>query len=146
MPPLNVRLIPPAIYQQYAPTVTEAAKANNIREEIVWAVMAIESNFDVKARSPAGACGLMQLLPQTAKELGCDDPFDGHANIRAGVKYLKQLSLIYKGCLSYMLAAYNWGPGNLGTPPKPSGIWPRETQKYLVNFINAYGRLTGVLS
>lgn len=135
--------IPSAVYAKYGPTVASEAKRQGIREELVWAVIAIESNFDDQALSPAGAIGLMQLMPATAEDLGVD-PKDGHQNIKGGTAYLKQLLTRYSGVLSATLAAYNWGPGNLGLPARPPLTWPKETQKYLVRFINAYAKLTGV--
>lgn len=142
---MNHMHIPPAVYERYATTVETVAKALGLRKELVWAVIAIESNFNDKAVSSAGAIGLMQLMPNTARGLGVD-PHDGHANIKGGASYLKQMLHRYRGQLSYALAAYNMGPERLGFPPREPATWPRETQTYLVRFLNAYGRLTGTLT
>ncbi len=80
------------------------------------------------AVSPAGAQGLMQLMPKTAAEMGVTDPFDPRQNILGGCRYLSRLLDRYQGNLRLALAAYNWGMGNLEKNP---GALPRETRNYI---------------
>jgi soluble lytic murein transglycosylase-like protein len=91
--------------------------------------MQTESAFDALAVSPAGAVGLMQLMPDVASEMGVDDPFDPRQNIMGGAKYLRRLLDRHRGNMRLALASYNAGPGNVteygGVPPFP------ETRKYV---------------
>lgn len=116
----------------YILTVQAASRQTMIPEEVLWAVMASESAFDHAATSPAGAVGLMQLMPTTGAELGVDvnNPLQ---NIAGGAEYLRRMLSLYKGNLSHALAAYNWGFGNLGWSSCPAGKWPLQTQKYVTS-------------
>lgn len=99
-----------------------------IDADFIKAVIAVESGFDPKAVSKAGAAGLMQLMPDTALALGVGDVFDPEQNIRAGVKYLS-LQLERFSSLELALAAYNAGPEAV---IKYGGIPPyRETREYV---------------
>ncbi len=102
---------------------------------LIRAVISVESNGNSKAVSPAGAQGLMQLMPRTAAELGVTDPFDPAQNIRAGTRYLSRLLDRYQGNQKLALAAYNWGMGNL--EKNPSGL-PKETRNYIVRVEKQY--------
>ena len=106
------------------------AKKNNIRPELVAAVVQAESRFKPTARSGAGAIGLMQLVPRTGKWMGAKDLTNPAQNVAAGAKYLKYLNERFDGNETKVIAAYNAGEGNVkrfgGVPPF------KETRKYLV--------------
>lgn len=113
---------------EIARLVETAAKAHNVDPLLVHSVIQVESNYNPLAVSRAGARGLMQLMPATARELGVSDSFDPRQNIEAGVKYLKQLKDQYQDD-RLALAAYNAGPGAVqkykSVPPYP------ETREYV---------------
>ena len=90
--------------------ITIASKKYKISEDLLKAVIKIESNFDKQGVSKAGAMGLMQLMPQTALNLGVEKPFDIYENIDGGAKYLKMMLNKYDGDIDKSLAAYNAGP------------------------------------
>ena len=105
------------------------AKKNDIRPELVAAVVQAESRFKPTARSGAGAVGLMQLVPRTGKWMGARDLTNPAQNIAAGTKYLKYLNERFDGNETKVIAAYNAGEGNVkrfgGVPPF------KETRKYV---------------
>ncbi len=92
------------------PLIAGAAKAQGIEPKLLRAVIEQESGFLPCAVSVKGAQGLMQLMPETAAELGVADAFDPRQNVEGGARYLKQLMDKYKGDLSQALGAYNAGP------------------------------------
>ena len=113
----------------YASFIAASARAHGVAPELVASVIAVESNFNPNAVSWRSACGLMQLLPLTAKHLGVTKIFDPQQNIEAGTRYLKQLLVRYDGNLTLALAAYNAGPDRVeqyrNVPPY------RETRDYI---------------
>ncbi len=118
--------------------IEEAAVHNGLRPEFVRSVARAESGFQPNALSPKGAIGLMQLMPQTAAELGAN-PKDPRENAEAGARYLKALLLKYKDSadpVRMALAAYNAGPGAVeryrDIPPY------RETQIYIERVVQRY--------
>jgi soluble lytic murein transglycosylase-like protein len=114
----------------YDSLIAEHAHLNDVRVDLVRAVVQVESAFNPYARSPKGAMGLMQLMPATAREFGVTNPFNPADNVRGGVAYLRQLLDRYQNNEGLALAAYNAGPGAVdkhghSVPPY------RETQQYV---------------
>lgn len=99
----------------------EAAELYNVPVKLLMAVGKAESGYNADAVSPAGAMGVMQLMPSTAASLGVDNAFDARSNIMGGAKYLSQMLQRYDGDIDLALAAYNAGSGNVekygGVPP-----------------------------
>lgn len=121
---------------------TIIAKASNrygVDGGLIKAVIKAESGFNPNAVSHAGAQGLMQLMPGTARALGVSDSFDPEQNVMAGTRFLRDLLKRYNGNLDSALAAYNWGPGNVDRKPEHL---PRETRDYLVRVKQLYNSYT----
>lgn len=107
----------------------EASQKYGVPLALLKAVGKAESNFNASAVSGAGAQGVMQLMPATAKSLGVEDPFDARSNIMGGAKYLSEKLNLYDGDIDLALAAYNAGSGNVA---KYGGVPPfAETRNYI---------------
>jgi soluble lytic murein transglycosylase-like protein len=120
----------------FSQLIEQAAEKYGVDADLIEAVIQAESNYDADAVSSAGAQGLMQLMPATAKSLGVTDAFDPVQNINGGVKLLSQLLNQYDGNVKLALAAYNAGPGAVA---KYDGIPPyKETQKYVSKVLDFY--------
>jgi hypothetical protein len=120
----------PSRSRLYDDVISESARQNTIRPDLVRAVVQVESGFNPWARSPKGALGLMQLMPATALQFGVKNAFNPVENVRAGVAYLRQLMDRYDNHEELALAAYNAGPGAVdkygqSVPPY------RETRSYV---------------
>lgn len=120
--------------------ISEAAKTHGVDEALVRSVIKAESNYNSNSTSPKGAMGLMQLMPETARELGVQNPYDPVENIGAGTRYLKLLLNRYDGNVTLTLAAYNWGMGNIEKRP---GQMPTETRLYVDKVTRHYEMIRG---
>ncbi len=116
--------------------IDQAASRHNVDPNLVRAVIKVESNFNPNAVSRKGAMGLMQLMPQTARQLNVANPFDPQQNVDAGVRHLKQLMENYGGDVKLTLAAYNAGQGAVA---RSAGV-PHfaETRNYVKRITQLY--------
>lgn len=131
-----------ASQRPYAQEVSQAAASNDLPEALLHAVIRIESGYNPSARSVKGAAGLMQLMPDTAREMGVTNVWDPSANIQGGARYLKQLMVMFGNDVSLAVAAYNAGPAAVS---KRGNVIPpfAETQRYVPDVLRDYHRLLG---
>lgn len=133
-------LLPPAAANGYAPIINAAAQRNGVDPGLVNAVAAVESGYNQNAVSPAGAVGIMQLMPETAASLGVN-PYDAASNIEGGARFLGSQLRQYNGDVAKALAAYNAGPGAVdqygGIPPYG------ETRNYIQRVMDIYKQTSG---
>ena len=128
----------PERFARYDEWIRQAATLYQIPEELVRAVILVESNYDPRAVSSAGATGLMQLMPETAQRMEVHDIGDPRENIFGGVRYLRVLANLFNGDLSLTVAGYNAGEGAV---MRHGGIPPyAETQDYVVKVLGHYRR------
>jgi soluble lytic murein transglycosylase-like protein len=118
-----------------APIIRQASEIYGVDQDLIRAVIKAESNFQVSSTSPKGARGLMQLMPETAREMGVTDSYNPVENIMGGTRYLKGLLNRYQGNVPQALAAYNWGMGNVEKYPDRL---PRETREYITRVTEEY--------
>ena len=121
---------------RYAEIIDLVAAREGVSPQLVRAVIKVESGYQERARSRKGAIGLMQLMPDTARQYAVADPYEPQSNIEAGIKYLK--SLLDRFELPLALAAYNAGEATVrrfgGIPPYP------ETRKYVADILKLVDR------
>jgi len=132
----NIGTTQPSTKHQIMNLIEQTAKKHGVDEKLVKALIQQESGFNPKAKSKAGAMGLMQLMPATAKGLGVTDAYNPVQNVDGGVRYLKSMLKKYNGNVILALAAYNAGPGAVD---KYDGVPPyAETQNYVKNILANY--------
>lgn len=126
----------PERYTRYDAYIRQAATLYQIPEELVRAVIKVESDFNPQVVSRANAQGLMQLIPETAQRMMVTDSFDPRQNVFGGVRYLRVLANLFNGDLTLTIAAYNAGENavirNGGIPPY------EETQQYVSKVLAYY--------
>jgi len=124
--------------------VKQAAHRHGLDAALVMALIEVESRFQRDALSSAGAMGLMQLMPQTARRFGAVDPWNAQSNVDAGTKYLSYLLTLFRGDVKLALAGYNAGEGNV-----IAAGWrvPRfaETQRYVPAVLDRFKHWTVAL-
>lgn len=128
-------------HNKYAfdPIIQQAAQRYHISAALIKAVIHTESAFNIYARSPMGAQGLMQLMPATAQRFQVNDVYDPYQNIMAGAKYLSWLLQHFNGNIQLALAGYNAGEANVA---KYGGIPPfKETQHYVQRVMQRWQNL-----
>ena len=128
----------PERFSRYNEAIREAATLYQIPEELVRAVIKVESDYDPRAISRVGAQGLMQLMPETAQRMQVRDVMDPRENVLGGVRYLRVLANMFNGNLQLTLAGYNAGENAV---VKHGGIPPfDETEDYVVKVLGYYRR------
>ncbi len=126
----------PERFTRYDKWIRQAATLYQLPEELIRAVIKVESDYDPRAVSSAGAQGLMQLMPETGTRMQVRDPFDPRENIFGGVRYLRVLANLFNGDFDLTVAAYNAGEGAVA---RYGGIPPyAETQDYVVRVRTYY--------
>ncbi len=119
------------------PVILEASERYKVDYTIIRAIIMAESSYNLNAISKKGAEGLMQLMPNTARELGVTDSFNPTQNIHAGVRYFKKLLKRFKGDVRLALAAYNAGSRKVR---EYNGIPPFKATQYYINKVLYYQR------
>lgn len=121
---------------RYDGIIREAAAYYSLPFELVKAVVAAESGFETRATSPAGALGLMQLLPSTARDMHVTDIYDPRDNVFGGTRYLRYLANTFNGDVRLTVAAYNAGPDVVGRRADVPNI--EETRIYVKRVMAFY--------
>jgi len=125
---------------RYGSFINTAARRYNLAPELIQAIIKIESSFNPFAVSEKGAMGLMQLMPETAKEMNVASPFEPEENIMGGSRYLRKLHDLFDGDLQLVLAAYNAGPNRILENDHRVPRIP-ETEQYVQKVLREYGRI-----
>ncbi len=132
----------PARFTRYDEWIRQSCTLYQIPEQLVRAVIKVESDYDPRAVSVSGARGLMQLMPDTAERMQVRDIDDPRENIFGGVRLLRILANAFNGDLSLTIAAYNAGPDAV---MRHGGIPPYEqTRNYVVKVTNFYRRYRSI--
>jgi len=135
----SVTTVNPMLRAQFAPLIAQVAQENSLDVSLLHAIITVESGYNPQARSPAGAIGLMQLMPGTAQKYGVRNIWDPLENLQGGARYLRFLLTMFPNKLDLAIAAYNAGEGavtqaGMKIPPYA------ETMAYVPNVITHYER------
>ncbi|WP_253189212.1 lytic transglycosylase domain-containing protein [Brevundimonas sp. LM2] len=125
--------------QPYGLAIADAAERHGLDPKLLHALVIVESAYRAEACSPVGACGLTQLMPGTARDLGVSDRFDPLENLRGGADYLARQMLRF-GDVRLALAAYNSGPDRVARLGRIPNI--TETRNYVSSVVDCYLALT----
>ena len=137
MSPFAGVAVPSAGQAQLRALADGIARREGVDPKLLTAIVEAESGWDPTARSKAGALGLAQLMPDTARGLGVTSPLDPEQSLTGGAKYIKQMLAEFGGDVTKAVAAYNAGPGNVR---KHGGVPPfAETQGYVKRVMARYG-------
>ena len=137
LPAGPVNKINRANQQRFGPHIARIAQRYGVDSALVHAVISAESGYEPSVVSPAGAIGMMQVMPATAAQYGVKNLYDPIVNIDVGTRHLKYLLRKYKN-ISHALAAYNSGEGTVQRHRR--AVTYLETRKYVVRVINFYMR------
>jgi soluble lytic murein transglycosylase-like protein len=140
--PRRTTRVNPADRKHYTPLISAVAKEHQLDPALLHAVITVESGYNPRARSPKGAIGLMQLMPDTARRYDVADIWDPRANLRGGARYLRDLLAAFDNNLSLALAAYNAGEGAVaqyGNKIPPFA----ETLNYVPRVLQHYHLMNG---
>lgn len=137
--PVPARSSDAARYSRYDASIVEAARTFTVPEPFIRAVIRVESDYDPRVVSVAGAQGLMQLMPATARRMNVTDVFDPHQNIMGGTRYLRYLANMFGGDMVLTIAGYHAGEGAV---MKYGGVPPYTTThgyiRRVLHFYNSY--------
>ncbi len=141
----SVTTINPALREQFAPLIAQVAQEYSLDLSLLHAIITVESGYNPQAKSPAGAIGLMQLMPGTAQKYGVRNIWDPLENLHGGARYLRFLLTMFPNKLDLVLAAYNAGEGavmqaGMKIPPYA------ETQAYVPSVITHYQRYRAAIT
>ena len=141
----TVSPVNPALRAQFAPLILQVAQEYSLDVSLLHAIITVESGYNPRAKSPAGAIGLMQLMPSTAQKYGVRNIWDPLENLHGGARYLRFLLGMFPSSLDLVLAAYNAGEGavqqaGMKIPPYA------ETRAYVPNVITQYERYRSAIT
>ncbi len=136
--PVPARDKNPARYSRYDASIDEASRTFSVPVAFIRAVIRVESDYNPDVVSWAGAQGLMQLMPATARRMNVNDPFDPHQNIMGGTRYLRYLANMFGGDMVLTIAGYHAGEGAV---TKYGGVPPYSmTHGYIKKVLDFYNR------
>lgn len=124
----------PDRYHRYDDAIRDAANIYHVPEALIRAVIKVESDYDLRVVSCAGAQGLMQLMPGTQKQVGVDDVWDPRQSVFGGAAYLRLMANAFQGDLAKTIAGYHAGPGAV---IKFKGVPPYETTRLYLKMVRA---------
>ena len=131
-----------ALRAQFAPLIARVAREHSLDASLLHAIVTVESGYNPQAKSPAGAIGLMQLIPDTAARFGVKDIWDPLENLQGGARYLRFLLALFKNDLDLVLAAYNAGEGAVQQAGNKIPNYA-ETRAYVPSVLTHYERYKG---